>query len=49
MLNNKDTKNLPDVATLDDAQWAAFTATLEVAPKPRPRLKRLLNEPTILD
>jgi uncharacterized protein (DUF1778 family) len=37
------------VITLDDAQWKAFVAALDAPPKPRPRLQRLLNEPTILD
>jgi uncharacterized protein (DUF1778 family) len=34
---------------LDDEQWEAFVAALDAPPKARPRLKRLLNEPTILD
>ena len=37
------------VIELDDEQWEAFVAALDAPPKPRPRLKRLLNEPTILD
>jgi uncharacterized protein (DUF1778 family) len=37
------------VITLNDEQWKAFVAALDAPPKPRPRLKRLLNEPTILD
>jgi uncharacterized protein (DUF1778 family) len=37
------------VITLDDEQWEAFMAALDAPPKPRPRLKRLLTEPTILD
>jgi uncharacterized protein (DUF1778 family) len=37
------------VIKLNDEQWDAFVAALDASPKPRPRLKRLLNEPTILD
>ena len=37
------------VITLNDRQWNAFVAALDAPPKSRPRLKRLLNEPTILD
>jgi uncharacterized protein (DUF1778 family) len=37
------------VIKLNDEQWRAFVAALDAPPKPRPRLKRLLNEPTILD
>ena len=37
------------VIKLNDEQWEAFVAALDAPPKPRPRLKRLLNEPTILD
>jgi uncharacterized protein (DUF1778 family) len=37
------------VIKLDDEQWEAFVAALDAPPKPRARLKRLLNEPTILD
>ena len=37
------------VIKLDEEQWEAFVAALDAPPKPRPRLKRLLNEPTILD
>lgn len=37
------------VIKLDDEQWQAFVAALDAPPKPRPRLKRLLNEPTVLD
>ncbi len=34
---------------LDDEQWAAFMAALDAPPRPMPRLKRLLTEPSILD
>lgn len=34
---------------LDAKQWAAFTAALDAPPKRRPRLARLLKEPSILD
>ena len=37
------------VIKLNDEQWNAFVAALDAPPKPRPRLKRLLNEPTVLD
>jgi uncharacterized protein (DUF1778 family) len=37
------------VIKLTDEQWAAFRAALDAPPKPRPRLKRLLTEPGILD
>jgi uncharacterized protein (DUF1778 family) len=37
------------VIKLGDEQWEAFVAVLDATPKTRPRLKRLLNEPTILD
>jgi uncharacterized protein (DUF1778 family) len=37
------------VIKLDDRQWQAFVAALDAPPKARPRLKRLLNEPAILD
>jgi uncharacterized protein (DUF1778 family) len=30
-------------------RWAAFLAALDVPPRPRPRLKKLLNEPSVLD
>jgi uncharacterized protein (DUF1778 family) len=30
-------------------QWEAFLAALDAPPKARPRLARLLNEPSILD
>jgi uncharacterized protein (DUF1778 family) len=33
------------VFKLDDEQSEAFMAALDAPPKPRPRLKRLLNEP----
>lgn len=34
---------------LDDEQWAAFMAALDAPPRPMPKLKRLLTEPSILD
>ncbi|MCA1471156.1 DUF1778 domain-containing protein [Bradyrhizobium sp. IC3195] len=34
---------------LDAQRWNAFMAALEASPKPRPRLARLLNEPSIID
>jgi uncharacterized protein (DUF1778 family) len=37
------------VIKLNDEQWEAFVAALDAPPKPRPRLKRLLTEPGILD
>jgi uncharacterized protein (DUF1778 family) len=37
------------VIKMNDEQWKAFMAALDAPPKPRPRLKRLLSEPSILD
>ena len=37
------------VFRLDAERWTAFLAALDAPPKPRPRLARLLNEPSILD
>lgn len=37
------------VFRLDAKQWAAFMAALDAPPKPRPRLARLILEPSILD
>jgi uncharacterized protein (DUF1778 family) len=34
---------------LNAKQWAAFTAALDAPPKRRPRLARLLREPSVLD
>lgn len=34
---------------LDEKQWHAFLAALDAPAKPMPRLKRLLNEPSVLD
>jgi uncharacterized protein (DUF1778 family) len=34
---------------LDTQRWNAFMAALEAPPKPRPRLARLLSEPSIVD
>lgn len=37
------------VFRLDAKRWAAFLAALDAPPKQRPRLARLLNEPSIVD
>jgi uncharacterized protein (DUF1778 family) len=37
------------VFRLDASRWNAFIAALDAPPRPRPRLARLLNEPSILD
>ncbi|MEZ0281583.1 DUF1778 domain-containing protein [Methyloceanibacter sp.] len=37
------------VFRLDAKQWTAFMAALDASPKPRPRLARLLSEPSVLD
>jgi len=37
------------VFQLHDERWAAFLAALDAPPKSRPRLARLLNEPSIVD
>jgi uncharacterized protein (DUF1778 family) len=37
------------VFRLDAERWTAFLAALDAPPKARPRLARLLNEPSILD
>jgi uncharacterized protein (DUF1778 family) len=37
------------VFRLDAEQWARFMAALDAPPKPRPRLARLLKEPSIFD
>jgi uncharacterized protein (DUF1778 family) len=37
------------VFRIDEKRWKAFMAALDAPPKPRPRLARLLNEPSILD
>ena len=34
---------------LDNAQWATFAKALEAAPKPCPRLERLLSESGVFD
>lgn len=34
---------------LDAAQWAKFQAALDAPSRPRPRLARLLKEPSVLD
>lgn len=34
---------------LDDAQWEAFQKALERPVSPKPRLKKLLSEPGVLD
>jgi len=37
------------VFRLDAPRWTAFLTALDAPPKARPRLARLLNEPSILD
>lgn len=37
------------VFRLDAERWTAFLTALDAPPKPRPRLARLLNEPSIVD
>jgi uncharacterized protein (DUF1778 family) len=37
------------VFRLDAERWTAFLAALDAPPKARPRLARLLNEPSIVD
>jgi len=37
------------VFRLDAERWTAFLAALDGPPKPRPRLARLLNEPSMVD
>jgi uncharacterized protein (DUF1778 family) len=34
---------------LDETRWAAFLAALDAPTKQRPRLERLLNEPSVFD
>lgn len=34
---------------LDAEQWAAFQAALDAPPRPLPRLKRLLEEPSVFE
>jgi len=34
---------------LDDKQWKAFTAALDRPAQPKPRLRRLFAEPSILE
>jgi len=34
---------------LNAEQWEKFLAALDAPPKPRPRLERLLNEPSVLE
>ena len=46
------TASAPDerqVFRLDAEHWAAFLAALNAPPKSRPRLARLLNEPSIIE
>jgi len=42
-------ETLPDRRrfVLDDERWAAFMAALDAPPRDMPRLRRLLNEPSI--
>jgi len=37
------------VFRVDTERWAAFLAALDAGPRPRPRLAKLLNEPSVLD
>lgn len=37
------------VFKLDARRWTAFQTALDATPKPRPRLARLLREPSVLD
>ena len=37
------------VFRVDAERWSAFLAALDAPPKARPRLARLLNEPSIVD
>src|SRR5882724_8434985 len=37
------------VFRLDAERWTAFLAALDAPPKARPRLTRLLNEPSVFD
>jgi uncharacterized protein (DUF1778 family) len=34
---------------LNDKQWKAFLAALDAPPRPTPRLKRLLDEPSVFE
>ena len=34
---------------LNDKQWKAFVAALDAPPRPTPRLKRLLDEPSVFE
>jgi uncharacterized protein (DUF1778 family) len=34
---------------LDEKQWAAFVAALDAPPKAKPRLKKLLETPSVLE
>jgi len=34
---------------LDDKQWQEFMAALDAPPRPMPRMKKLLTEPSILE
>jgi uncharacterized protein (DUF1778 family) len=34
---------------LNDKQWKAFLTALDAPPRPTPRLKRLLNEPSVFE
>jgi uncharacterized protein (DUF1778 family) len=37
------------VFRVDAERWSTFLAALDAPPKPRPRLARLVNEPSVLD
>jgi len=44
-------ETLPDRRkfVLNTKQWGAFVAALDSTPRPLPRLKRLLSEPSVLE
>jgi uncharacterized protein (DUF1778 family) len=44
-------ETLPDRRrfVLDERQWKEFLAALDAPPRPMPRLKRLLNEPSVFE
>lgn len=44
-------ETLPDRSrfVLDEKQWKAFLAALDAPTRPMPRLKRLLNEPSVFE
>ncbi len=44
-------ETLPDRRkfVLNEKQWKAFLAALDMPPRPMPRLKRLLSEPSVFE